>query len=208
MRVRQSVQKTVDWLRLMVAVAFALTCSVAHAAAQSSPAEAPPFQSEWMVIGGVGSAVSVAHSLPDRELAFHAIEWGRIVSGAHGPGVLRGRLEMLIEVTPVFVAFQSRRAEGAGFSPLMLRWNFRQYRAVQPYVEMAAGAVATNRDVPEGTTRLNFSMHAGGGARVPVAGRWGVVVGYRFQHLSNGNTAPRNPGVNSHVGYTGIAYRR
>ena len=195
-------------LTFALALAIALGGTVAPAAAQSAPDEGSRFESEWLVIGGVGSAVSVAHSLPDRELAFHAIEWGRVISGEHGAGVLRGRLQMLIEVTPVFVAFQARRAEGVGLSPLMLRWNLRQYRAIQPFVEMAAGVVATNRDVPERTTRLNFSTHAGGGTRLHVAGRWGVVAGYRFQHLSNGNTAPRNPGVNSHVGYLGISYRR
>jgi hypothetical protein len=55
---------------------------------------------------------------------------------------------------------------------------------------------------------VNFSSHAGGGARLRLAGRWGVVVGYRFQHLSNGSRAPHNPGINSNVGYLGLAYKR
>ena len=115
---------------------------------------------------------------------------------------------MVIEVTPVFVALQSRRAEGAGFSPLMFRWNFRQHRAIHPFVEVGAGVMATNREVPEDTTRLNFSTHAGGGARVRVAEQWRVVAGYRLHHLSNNNTAPRNPGLTSHVAYVGVAYLR
>jgi hypothetical protein len=160
-----------------------------------------------VVIGGVGSSVGGGHRA-DREQAFNAIEWGRLIRGEHGPGVLRGRLEMLIEITPVFLAFQSYRAEGAGFSPLMFRWNLREHGRIYPFLEMASGVVATNRDVPEDTTRFNFSSHAGTGARVRVVERWGVVVGYRFQHLSNGSTAPRNPGINSNVGYLGLAYRR
>ena len=55
---------------------------------------------------------------------------------------------------------------------------------------------------------MNFTSHAGAGIRVPVAERWNVVVGYRFHHLSNRSTAPRNPGINSNVAYLGLAYRR
>jgi hypothetical protein len=181
--------------------------NVVRASAQPSPGQATSFSSEWVVIGGVGSSVG-GEQRADREQAFYSVEWGRLISSEHGPGVLRGRLEMVIEITPVFLAFQSDRAEGAGFSPLMFRWNLREHGPIHPFFEMAGGVVATNRDVPEGTARLNFSSHAGAGARVRVAERWGVVVGYRFQHLSNGGTARRNPGINSNIGYLGLAYRR
>jgi len=194
--------------RPIVALAFLIVSHIAPAHAQSPAREAAPFQSEWLVIGGVGGSIGAAPARADREMAFQSIEWGRIIGRERGPGPLKGRLEMLVGITPVFVAFQSSRAEGAGFSPLMFRWNFHPYHAVLPFIEMAGGVIATNRDVPEGTTRLNFLSHAGAGARFRVAGPWGVVLGYRFQHLSNGSTAARNPGINSNVGYMGIAYRR
>lgn len=205
MRSAQRFHRDVGRLSLMLATV--LGSSVVPASAQPSPGEAASFRSEWVMIGGVGSSVGGGERA-DREQAFHAIEWGRVISGAHGPGLLRGRLEMVIEITPVFLAFQSDRAEGAGFSPLMFRWNLREHGRIHPFVEVAGGVVATNRNVPEGTTRLNFSSHAGAGARVRVAERWSVLVGYRFQHLSNGGTAARNPGINSNVGYLGLAYRR
>ena len=137
---------------------------------------------------------------------FSRLSGAAILSGEHGPGVLKGQLEMVIEVTPVFVAFQSGHAEGTGFSPVMFRWNFRQYRAIQPFVDAAAGMTVTNRDVPENTTRLNFAEHAGIGTRLRVAERWALVVGYRLHHLSNNGTAARNPGVTSHVGYAGVSW--
>jgi len=153
--------------------------------------------------GGVGTD---SRSTSGRQVAFQSVEWGRNLSGAHGPGVLEGRLEMVIDITPVFVAFQSGDAEGAGFSPIMFRWTFRQYRAIQPFVDAAAGMIVTNRDVPENTTRLNFAEHAGVGARFRVAERWAVVAGYRLHHVSNNGTAARNPGVTSHVGYAGVSW--
>jgi lipid A 3-O-deacylase len=194
-------------LTFALALGIGLGGSVPPAAAQPRRADAAGFQSEWIVIGGAGSSVGAAQR-GDREQAFSAIEWGRIISGEHGPGVLRGRLEMAIELTPVFREFQSNVAEGAGFSPLMFRWNFRNYGVIHPFIEVAGGVVATNRDVPEDTTRLNFTSHAGAGAHLRVSGPWSVMAGYRFHHLSNGTTAPRNPGINSNVGYLGIAYRR
>jgi len=194
-------------LALTAMVVVALSCGVVPASAQPSPREATPFRNEWVVMSGVGSSVGGGERA-GREQAFSSIEWGHLVSGEHGPGILRGRLEMAIEITPVFRAFQSHRAEGAGFLPLMFRWNLREHSRIHPFLEVAGGVVATNRDMPEGTTRFNFSSHAGAGTRVRVAEQWGVVVGYRFQHVSNGSTAPRNPGINSNVGYLGLVYRR
>jgi Lipid A 3-O-deacylase (PagL) len=147
-----------------------------------------------------------ARSTGNRQVAFQSVEWGRTLSGEHGPGVLEGRLEMVIAITPVFVAFQAGHSESAGFSPIMFRWNFRQYRAIQPFVDAAAGMIVTNPDVPEDTTRLNFSEHAGVGARFRVAERWALVGGYRLHHLSNSGTAARNPGLTSHVGYVGVSW--
>jgi hypothetical protein len=191
---------------LMFGIALGLV--PATASAQSPrPAVAALFHSEWVVIGGSGRSIATDRRA-GREQAFYAIEWGRVVTGEHGPGVLRGRLEMAVEVTPLFLAFQSDRAEGAGLSPLMFRWNLREGGRLSPFLEIASGIVATNHDLPEGTTRMNFASHAGVGARIRVAGRWGAVAGYRFQHLSNGNTASRNPGINSNIGYLGVAYRR
>ena len=199
---QHSERKTRAWF-LTLAVAMLIACAALPVAAQSPEEEAPPFHSEWLIIGGAGRDV---RPTADRTVAFQAIQWGRNVTSDRGPGILRGRLEMGIEVTPLFVAIQSERAEGLGFSPLMFRWNLRQFRAVRPFLDVAAGMMATSQDVPEDTTRLNFSEHAGGGARVRVAPRWAMIVGYRLHHLSNNNTASRNPGVTAHVAYFGVAY--
>jgi lipid A 3-O-deacylase PagL len=202
---RQNFWNGVERLALLLAIAWG--GSVVSTSGQPSAEPATPFRSEWAMIGGSGSSVG-SRQRADREQAFYAMEWGRVVSGEHGPGFLRGRLEMLIEITPMFLAFQSDRAEGAGFSPLMFRWNLREHEPIHPFLEVASGLVATNRDVPEETSRLNFASHASAGARVRLAERWGVVAGYRFQHLSNASIAPRNPGINSNIGYLGLAYRR
>jgi lipid A 3-O-deacylase len=191
---------------LTIAVSFGLV-SVVSASAQPSPVDRTRFRSEWVVISGVGHSIGDGQRA-DRGQAFYAIEWGRLVSGEHGPGVFKGRLEMAIEIAPVFLTHQSHQVGGVGVSPLMFRWNLREHGRIHPFLEVASGVVATNRDVPEGTTRLNFASHAGSGARIRVAEEWGVLVGYRFQHLSNAGIAARNPGFNSNIGYIGLAHGR
>jgi Lipid A 3-O-deacylase (PagL) len=175
----------------------------APAAAQESSDETVPFHTKWLVLGGAGTDV---RPTSDRDVAFQSIQWGCNVTGERGPGVLKGQLEMAIEFTPVFAAFQSHTAEGMGFSPIVFRWNFRQRGTIAPFVEAAAGMMATNRDVPENTWRVNFSEHAGGGARIRIARQWAVMIGYRLHHLSNAGTMSRHPGVTSHVGYAGVAW--
>ncbi len=194
-------------MRYGLLLVLALALVPAPATAQPSQRDAIPFRSEWVVIGASGSSIKHGRHA-DREQTFYSFEWGRVVTGEHGPGIFRGRLEMAVEITPVFLAFQSDRAAGAGVSPLMFRWNVRERGRLTPFLEIATGFVATNRDLPEGTTRMNFASHAGAGTRLRVAGRWSAVAGYRFQHISNANIAERNPGLNSNIGYLGVAYRR
>src|SRR6266542_2087919 len=98
----------------------------------------------------------------------------------------------------------------AGLSPIFVRWNFTPVGRWEPFLEIAGGAVVTNREIPDpGTTsRFNFTAQSGGGVRVALDGKWGLMAGYRFHHLSNGNRAPLNPSINSNVIYAGLVYRR
>jgi hypothetical protein len=65
----------------------------------------------------------------------------------------------------------------------------------------------TSEPIPEKTGRLNFSAHWGGGVRLLQRGRNAMLIGYRFQHFSNGNEFATNPGVNSHVVLAGWSHR-
>ena len=168
--------------------------------AQPAATEGAPFRSEWVVIGGAGRSVGSGERA-GREQAFQAIEWGRTVSGEHGSGVLRGRLEMVIELTPVFVAFQSNRAEGAGISPLMFRWNLRDRGPVEA-VRAAAVASGARVRVEAAPTRggedadaavydccvaliANVAEHAGPEARATVR-LWQEHDAVRFEVADDG----------------------
>ena len=70
------------------------------------------------------------------------------------------------------------------------------------------GGLWSSSPLPEGTKRVNFTAHWGGGVRVAVAGERSLVLAYRLHHISNGNQLQTNPGVNSHVLFVGFSSRR
>lgn len=75
-----------------------------------------------------------------------------------------------------------------------------------PYVEGTAGAGGTGLDVVESRSTFTFILEAGAGASVFVAPGLALSVGYRLQHLSNGNTSRPNRGYNANTGVLGVSF--
>jgi lipid A 3-O-deacylase PagL len=84
-------------------------------------------------------------------------------------------------------------------SLFFLRRGWRQPAAMQPYVELGSGPMWSNRRVPAATSRLNFHSQFGFGATLFAHSRSPLRIGYRFSHISNGEFARRNPGLNVHT---------
>lgn len=85
--------------------------------------------------------------------------------------------------------------------------TWRRGAAVEPYLELAGGPLWTPKQVPDSTSQLNFVTDFGSGV-VLGRGRTGVVVGYRFSHISNGGLSSRNPGWNVSSVALGLRVRR
>ena len=123
--------------------------------------------------------------------------FGWILTKAHGPGFLRGRFEYAVDAVPVFMVFQpANKAYGAGFNPVVLKWNFETDSRVVPYVELGGGVLFTNVTVPTGSSQTNFASGAAIGMHIlgeKVA--WSVDV--RYMHISNAGLATPNPGINT-----------
>lgn len=160
---------------------------------------------EWVVLGGGAYAVSVLNSKVDREFVLTALAWGREVTPRLGPGWVAGRLELMIEVVPAFVIFQQSSSYGFGVTPVFFRWNFDGWSRLKPFIEISGGILRTDRAVPEGTKRFNFTAHSGPGLRLRVNERSSLLFGYRFHHLSNAGRASTNPSVNSNLFYMGVS---
>ncbi|HEV8438268.1 MAG TPA: acyloxyacyl hydrolase [Methylomirabilota bacterium] len=87
-----------------------------------------------------------------------------------------------------------------------LRYHFIGFGRLVPYLEVTGGAGATNLDVKEINSTFTFVLEGGAGFSYFVAPGVAVNLGYRFQHISNGNTAPPNRGFNSHSGVAGVSF--
>jgi len=151
--------------------------------------------------------VALFESAADRRYFVQTVSWGRELTRPLGPGFLRGRFVWAAEATPVFAQREPSRLFGVGFAPAVWRWNFEPRPRWSAFAELAMGGLWTSAPIPDGTARANFTAHWGGGVRLFAAGRHALLVGYRFQHLSNGNTFRSNPGVNSHVVLVGLSRR-
>lgn len=94
---------------------------------------------------------------------------------------------------------------GVGATPVGLRLGLRLSHNVAIFAEGNAGAVAFARAMPEVNARsANFLGGTGAGLRFGQRDHRSFIVGYRFAHISNANTALENPGFNAHLFYVGL----
>ena len=85
------------------------------------------------------------------------------------------------------------RAVAAG---VRIRRYFGLERSSRPYLDFGIGPVWAESRVPAATSHFNLSSEFGAGLALRPDGRFPLIVGYRFSHLSNGGYSPRNPGWN------------
>ena len=93
---------------------------------------------------------------------------------------------------------------------LFVRWNFPPAgeRGPRIFGEVSGGLLFTEEAVPARTTTFNFIDQAGFGVRIGETGHRAWLVGYRFQHISNGGRVKPNPGLNFNFVYLGISFLR
>jgi len=170
-----------------VLLATALLCN-----AQSGPEQGGHEIQIWA--GG-------GHSVPggtQNTSAFNAgLRYGWMITGPHLPSILRGRFEYAVDAVPVFLVFQpANTAYGAGFDPLVLKWNFERRGRLSPYLELTGGTLFTNHDVPTNTNTVNFMDQAALGTHI-LGAKYNVSVELRYMHISNAGLGNLNPGINT-----------
>ena len=92
---------------------------------------------------------------------------------------------------------------------LFVRYHFGGGSSrVRPYAELSSGPVWSEKRVPAGTTRFNFISQGGVGVTIRPQARYGLIVGWRFGHISNGGIEPdRNPGYNTNALILGVQFK-
>lgn len=124
--------------------------------------------------------------------------------GPTGSGPLWGALEVGLE--PIYQRYTSPvQAFFAGLAGVV-RYHFLSLGRFVPYAEAGGGAGGTDLRADEIDSDFAILLLGGVGASLFVTARSALYAGYRFQHISNGNTDPRNRGFESHVGVAGVSF--
>lgn len=87
-------------------------------------------------------------------------------------------------------------ARAISTSILMRRRFFVDSTRFEVDLEGGTGPFYADIAVPASTSRFNFVTQVGTSVVIAPHSRLPIVVGYRFQHISNGGYSPRNPGLN------------
>ena len=117
---------------------------------------------------------------------------------------LYGALEVGLE--PLYQHYTTpKQAFWAGLAAVG-RYHFLGLGRVVPYAELGGGAGGTDLEVREINSTLAFLVFGGLGASVFLSNKTALYAGYRYQHVSNGNTSQPNRGFESSVGVAGISF--
>ena len=139
------------------------------------------------------------------------------ISISYAPAILPAAIllqptEVLYNLAPSFVRVSPPHAVyGFGIAPLGFTFDFFRRRRVHPFAETIEGLIASTEPIPENqpdAAGLNFLFDLGAGVRWDTRAHNGVILGYRFLHISNADTTSFNPGVDNNVFYIGYSFRR
>lgn len=125
------------------------------------------------------------------------LRYGWVITGAHLPGLLRGRFEYAVDAVPAYLIFQpANTAYGVGFNPLGLKWNFERRGRFSPYLELGGGVIFSNHNVPTYTNTVNFTPSAAFGTHI-LGEKYNWTVEIWYLHISSAGLASPNPGLNT-----------
>jgi len=115
-----------------------------------------------------------------------------------------GALELGLE--PLYQHYTTpKQAFWAGLTAVG-RYHFLSLGRFVPYLEGGAAAGGTDLETPEINSAFAFLLFAGAGTSVFVSDKTALYAGYRYQHVSNGNTSQPNRGFEANVVVGGISF--
>jgi lipid A 3-O-deacylase PagL len=97
---------------------------------------------------------------------------------------------------------------GAGANPIGFEVNFGA-RRMEPFLSASLGFLYFAQQVPVvGSSQFNYTANLGVGIEIFSRSGRSFTVGYKYHHLSNAESAPLNPGLDSNMFYTGLSWLR
>jgi hypothetical protein len=178
----------------LVALLLFVCSSLASAQESSKPLDGQP----WDFGVWSGGGFSVPGGTKDTQAFNLGVRVGKVLTADHGGSYLRGNFEWSADAIPFYsLLHPANNVYGAGFNPLNLKWNFTHSASTVPYLELGGGVLFTNREVPVGTSSVNFLTHAALGVHFFLRKRQAITVNTRYEHISNAGLATPNPGINT-----------
>lgn len=101
---------------------------------------------------------------------------------------------------------QRIRAYGSGVSPVGFETDFFPWSRVQPFLSTDGGFIYFDQRVlsPQGSQWM-YTIDFGTGIHIFRKARQDWTLGYRYQHLSNGDISVHNPGTDTNVFYIAVS---
>lgn len=129
---------------------------------------------------------------------------GKILTGEHFSGFLRGNFELATEAMPLYLVMQPGGAVyGASFKPLIFKWNFASGHKMAPYALVTGGVLFTTSNVPPGnTSTVNFTPQGALGFYFFRRPRRAWDFEIQAVHTSNASLGHLNPGLNGSLIFT------
>ena len=95
----------------------------------------------------------------------------------------------------------------AGFSPEGFQLVLLPRRRIQPFISNAGGLLYFNgRVLSPGGSQFMYTVDLGTGVNIFATRRNAVILGFRYQHLSNANISHHNPGADAQTFYVGFSH--
>lgn len=192
-------------MRLALAVVL-LACTLC---AQTSPSSAPKTTNdlsgplkrgakEWGVFLGGGTGFG---KRSNTQMLFAGGRFGYVLTPELFSGRMRGNVEYVFDALPLFAVFQPQNAYGAGFNPLILKYNFTSGTRMIPFIEAGGGVIFTNHDIPINTNNVNFTPQGAFGIHFlrGVARDRAITFRGQYLHISNAGLDRRNSGINASI---------
>ena len=199
---------------LRIGCVLILVCGcVALGAAQELPIRQGA--TEMAVWAGGGTGLGHSSSF---QYANAGVRWGKVLTGAHGSGFLRGNFEYAADVIPLYLFFQDQpktglvtvngvpipvpitqrqTVYGGAISPLILKWNFTSGKRVIPFAAVEGTAIFTTKDVPAGdTSTINFGSGIASGVQMLRSNGHALSFSGHLLHISNASLGNHNPSIN------------
>jgi opacity protein-like surface antigen len=156
-------------------------------------------QDRWGFTAGrieLGAQIGVGFSLADktREATEFALVPRIGYVFAEQGHVLPGSFEIVGE--PAFLTVFQHETVYVGAIAALLKYNFRTGTRWTPYLVGGAGLSFASHRLPHGGTNFNFMPEGGLGLQYALTPRVLLGVEWRFQHFSNADISPPNPGLN------------